>query len=84
MPVTEKGYAALITPARDLLDTWRDVRDNPAVTKEPTDGRPVRSILHIWRRCPDGLWRSEGRADADGVPFTVLAVKKPLRELNGP
>lgn len=69
-----------MSTARELIWTWRAVRDNEPVAEEPADGRPIRSALAVWRRGADGLWRADGARDEPGVTFEVLASRVPLRE----
>lgn len=66
---------------RAMAHSWPTARDTEPVTAEPTDGGPVRSILNIWRRGPDGLWRSERRPIGHGVPFTALVTTLSLRHI---
>lgn len=66
--------------ARELFYSWKEVQDNPVVTEEPTDGRPLRGLCTVWRRREDGLWRPDRDPEYPGVPFAALHVLR-LREL---
>lgn len=68
-----------MTPT-ELWNTWQYVATAERVTEEPTDDRPLRSYLNIWRRRADGRWAAD-RNPHGGVPFTILSKSLELREL---
>lgn len=69
--------------AKDLWRTWKHVAGTERITEEPADDRPLRSLLNIWRRYSDGLWRSDRNPSGDGVPFALLSRTLRLRNLSG-
>jgi hypothetical protein len=69
-----------MTP-KELWNSWKHVVATERITEEPTDDRPLRSLLNVWRRRTDGLWATDRNPNGGGVTFSSLSKTLQLREL---